>query len=77
METACAQAAQYATVPVPAAVSHALISLFTAFPALFIALLAWRYSRKDSEEQIEHLREENQQLTESLRLAMYAKGGAA
>jgi hypothetical protein len=75
VETACAQASQYATVPLPPAVTHAVASLLGAFPALLVALIGWRTSRKDWGAQIEHLQEENEKLTESLRLALYAKAG--
>lgn len=77
METACTQAAALATVPVPPALSHGLATLLGAAPALIVALLGWRSNRKDWLIQVEHLQVENEKLTESLRLALYAKGPSA
>jgi hypothetical protein len=65
------------SVVLPAAVTHGLISFFTAFPAVLVALLAWRSNRKEWANQIDYLREENLKLADDLRLALYAKGKTA
>ena len=74
METACAQVTALAALPVPAAVTHGVAALIGAAPALVVALIGWRVNRRDWLDQIERLREQNQQLSESLRLALYARG---
>jgi hypothetical protein len=74
VETACTQAAQYATVPVPPAVTHGLVAFFSAFPAVLVALLAWRSNKKEWADQLDYLRGENEKLADNLRLALYARG---
>lgn len=51
-----------------------LTAVFTGVPALAVVLLGWLINRKDLQDEITHLREQNLKLTDALHLAMYGHG---
>ena len=54
--------------------SEILAALVSGIPALAVAVIAWAVNRKDLQNEITHLREQNLKLTDALHLAMYGHG---
>lgn len=74
MPPECVAVAAQPMAAAPAVATHLAAALGGGVAVVSIALLGWWANRRDWQSRNSYLEDENQRLTESLRLALYARG---